>query len=69
MYCLTEKLLRYFFTKPLQGSLLGKFRDVIMGATYIYTLKKIATIMGQERAGNHSATAILGFANEVGKSC
>ena len=31
VYCLTEDMLAYFFTKPLQGSLFEKFTSVIMG--------------------------------------
>ena len=30
-YCPTEMMLTDFFTKPLQGAVFHKFRDVIMG--------------------------------------
>ena len=34
-YCPTHLMLADFFTKPLMGEMLGKFRSVIMGYTYI----------------------------------
>ena len=37
-YCPTEKMLAGFFTKPLQGELLRRFRDVIMGHKHISTV-------------------------------
>jgi hypothetical protein len=37
-YCPMECMLADFFTKPLQGSLFKKFRDVIMGYKSINTL-------------------------------
>ena len=37
-YCPTEKMLADFFTKPLQGKLFRRFRDVIMGHKHISTL-------------------------------
>ena len=37
-YCPTENMLADFFTKPLQGTLFEKFRDVIMGYKHISTL-------------------------------
>jgi hypothetical protein len=39
-YCPTEQMLADFFTKPLQGSLFRKFRDVIMGHKHISTLRE-----------------------------
>ena len=38
-YCPTELMLADFFTKPLQGALFLKFREVIMGWKYISTLE------------------------------
>ena len=38
-YCPTLQMLADFFTKPLQGALYNKFRDVIMGYKHISTLK------------------------------
>ena len=43
-YCPTEQMLADFFTKPLQGSLFRKFRDVIMGykpMTDLYTVQDL----------------------------
>ena len=37
-YCPTERMLADFFTKPLQGELFRRFRDVIMGYKHIDTL-------------------------------
>ena len=37
-YCPTEKMVADFFTKPLQGSLFRKFRDIIMGYKHISSL-------------------------------
>ena len=37
-YCPTEKMVADFFTKPLQGSLFRKFRDVVMGYKHISSL-------------------------------
>jgi hypothetical protein len=37
-YCPTEKMLADFFTKPLQGSLFRKFRDIVLGYKHIDTL-------------------------------
>ena len=38
-YCPTEIMLADFFTKPLQGALFLKFREVIMGWKDISTLE------------------------------
>jgi hypothetical protein len=48
-YCPTEQMLADFFTKPLQGSLFRKFRDVIMGHKHISTLKETKPTPPQER--------------------
>jgi len=52
-YCPTEDMLADFFTKPLQGSLFRKFRDVVMGYAHIDTLKTKAEARAeQERVRN-----------------
>ena len=38
-YCPTHEMLADFYTKPLQGSLFRKMRDVIMGYSHISSLK------------------------------
>ena len=38
VYCPTEEMLANLFTKPLQGSLFRKFRDVILGHCHVNTL-------------------------------
>ena len=37
-YCPTEKMVADFFTKPLQGGLFRKYRDIILGDKHISTL-------------------------------
>ena len=44
-------MLADFFTKPLQGSLFRKFRDVIMGHKHIDSLKETVPAPFQERVG------------------
>ena len=39
-YCPTEKMIADFFTKPLQGNLFRKLRDVILGYNHISDLEK-----------------------------
>ena len=39
-YCPSQCMLADFFTKPLQGAMFKKFRDVIMGYKPIWTLKE-----------------------------
>jgi hypothetical protein len=42
-------MLADFFTKPLQGSLLRKFREVILGHKHIDSLKQTPPAPSQER--------------------
>jgi hypothetical protein len=49
-YCPTEQMLADFVTRPLQGSLFRKFREVIMGQKHIDSLKTTTTNTSQERA-------------------
>ena len=51
VYCPTEEMLADFFTKPLQGNLFRKFREVIMGRAHIDTLQKPKSVTFQERVG------------------
>ena len=55
VYCPTEKMLADFFTKPLQGNLFRKFRDVVLGYKHIDTLNEVeeAEPSPQERIGSH----------------
>jgi hypothetical protein len=53
-YCPTEQMLADFFTKPLQGNLFRKFREVIMGHKHIDTLREIPATPSQERVGKDS---------------
>jgi hypothetical protein len=58
-YCPTEQMLADFFTKPLQGSLFRKFRDVIMGHKHIDSLKGTTMTPSQERVGQKDMTEIV----------
>jgi hypothetical protein len=52
-YCPTEKMIADFFTKPLQGNLFRKFRDVVMGYKHISSLyDQSEQTLAQERVGN-----------------
>jgi hypothetical protein len=48
-HCPTEQMLADFFTKPLQGSLFRKFRDVILGHKHIDSLRRTTPVPSQER--------------------
>jgi hypothetical protein len=50
-YCPTEQMLADFFTKPLQGNLFRRLREVIMGRKHIDTLKEFTSAKSQERVG------------------
>ena len=49
-YCPTELMLADFYTKPLQGRLFKRFRDVLMGNEPISSLKE-KKIKIKERVG------------------
>ncbi len=52
-YCPTEKMVADFFTKPLQGNLFRKFRDVVMGVKHISSLyEQSEQTSVQERVGS-----------------
>ena len=50
-HCPTAEMLADFFTKPLQGALFKKFRDVIMGWKHINTLHHPTERDLKERVG------------------
>ena len=50
-YCPTSIMLADFFTKPLQGALFQKFRDVLMGYRPITILEQ-KSLEIKERVGN-----------------
>ena len=52
VYCPTGEMLADFYTKPLQGNLYRRFRDVIMGLKNIDPLKEITQTTDQERVVN-----------------
>ena len=74
-YCPTEEMLADFYTKPLQGSLFRKFRDVIMGYKHISSLKsKPIDNKLKERVGNMTfleknvSLVSKGFENSANKN-
>ena len=48
-YCPTSKMIADFFTKPLQGALFRKLRDVVMGKHHISTLYNDEDSIAEER--------------------
>jgi KUP system potassium uptake protein len=52
VYCPTEEMLADYFTKPLQGRLFHKFREVIMGWKHISSLKDPVPSPSKERVGD-----------------
>ena len=58
-YCPTEEMLADFYTKPLQGALFNKFRDVLLGHKPISTLQtKNILPSSEERVGNNDKKII-----------
>jgi hypothetical protein len=53
VHCPTEIMLADFFTKPLQGSLFRKFRDVLMGYKHTSTLVMPTKQPSAERVGDN----------------
>jgi hypothetical protein len=47
-HCPTLQMLADFFTKPLQGSLFRKFRDVVLGYHHIDSLNCLSPSLGPE---------------------
>jgi hypothetical protein len=65
-HCPTEQMLADFFTKPLQGSLFRKFRDVVLGQTHIDSLKQPPPTPSQERVGpNKIGDGVVGQKTDV----
>ena len=55
MYCPSQLILTDYFTKPLQGSLFHKFKNIIMGILGLYILlKDIASYSSKERVEKKS---------------
>jgi KUP system potassium uptake protein len=51
-YCPTEQMLADFFTKPLQGGLFRKLKEVVMGHKHVDSLKEGVTLAAtKERVG------------------
>jgi hypothetical protein len=60
-HCPTVQMLADFFTKPLQGHLFRRFRDVILGHCHVDTLRNDFIFPSEERVGeerpDHNADA------------
>ena len=61
-HCPTSAMLADFLTKPLQGQLFRKFRDVLLGRVHVNSLTEDHMVpleerVGVLRAGYHGATA------------
>lgn len=54
-HCPTLEMLADFFTKPLQGALFRKFRDVILGYKHTSSLTALIDSAAQERVGERPA--------------
>ncbi len=52
VHCPTHKMIADFFTKPLQGELFRKLRDVIMGAVDLKTFMSEMPDTSEERVGD-----------------
>ena len=54
LYCPTEDILADFFTKPLQGKVFTRFRDMIMGIIPVAPIEdpSLSHTPAQERVGN-----------------
>ncbi|KAG7367148.1 hypothetical protein IV203_029818 [Nitzschia inconspicua] len=59
VHCPTEEMLADFFTKPLQGTLFRKFRDVILGHKPLSSLSVPVTSLREERVGRDIETQTL----------
>ena len=51
-YCPTSKMIADFFTKPLQGNLFRKLRDVVLGYKHVNSLNTEEESSSQERVGS-----------------
>ena len=63
-YCPTESMLADYFTKPLQGSLFNRFREIIVGWKHIDTLKTFLDSR-KERVGDTEDREISEFSDNA----
>ena len=52
-YCQTDHMLADFLSKPLQGNLFRKFRDVLLGHAHVSSLRVPAGLPHEERVVGH----------------
>ena len=72
-YCPTECMLADFFTKPLQGALFEKFRNVILGHAHISTLnptfkERVENMIEMTDENNHKEKINGGIKRDLGKT-
>ncbi len=63
MYCPTELMLGDLFTKPLQGNLFRRFREIVMGRVSIEEIIEFTNPI-KERVGNISEELVIENVNE-----
>jgi len=62
-------MLADFFTKPLQGELFRRFKEVVMGHKHVSTLKDLIVPTAQERVGSDiSSKTVSDNIRTVGKT-
>ena len=52
--CRTEDMIAYFFTKPLQGSLFRRMRNIIMGHAPFPNKERVGTYVNVKTVGEHT---------------
>jgi hypothetical protein len=63
-HCRTNHMLSDFWSKPLQGALFRKFRDVSMGLEHIDTLTEEPMTTSEERVGDKISESHVDMGNE-----
>jgi hypothetical protein len=67
-YCSTEWMLADFFTKPLQGGLYNRFREIIMGWKHVDTIRDVKMSPHKERVENSVRGDITEIAHKPRRS-
>jgi hypothetical protein len=67
-HCPTLEMLGDFFTKPLQGGLFKKFRDVILGRKHTSTLRPVFQPPPEERVGSMQSGELKDVSTVDGKT-
>ena len=67
-HCPTLQMLADFFTKPLQGNLFRKFRDVVLGYKHINSLVQTEPVSAEERVEDRAETNPVCTSNDSKES-